>query len=254
MIYTKDIPLDNPKQAKRLGYRLPRSILLPPYLSSNPVFVDFADAIDDVFDKLVDEKTDILKNVRNMWVGNPDLENKIINHEILSVTDWSLPEQRLSVSQLKLLGMQLGVPTVMFDSLSFTQLARFIGQYWMQKGTGTFLDFINFCTGTKFVIKNCWTTDYNTFYPEGDDRIGTPIWEGGDWYPTTHVQFQAINSGTVDSTLLSQLFFEVANYNLVLHSINSYWVLDFTHFGNYSGFLLNTTAILHTEYRLDTEQ
>ena len=226
MIYTTDFHEDQ-KLAKRLGFRLPRKILLPPYLAFNPFFSEWLDATDELFDQRVEEKVEILKNLRNMWVSNPDLERKIQAGEMISQTDWSVPEQNIVLKQLNMLGLQLGVPTVMFDEYSFMNLCRFIGMYWMQKGTQTFMDFVNFCTGLQFQIVNCWTNDYKTFLPEGDDSIGTPIWEGGTWYPTTHIIFKSVNPKFTDMSMLGQLFYEIANYNLVLRSIDFVFNLEF---------------------------
>lgn len=225
--YTQDPPTLTHKETIRKGYRLPRSILLPPYLMSNPFFIEWLDAMDELFDERVDAKIYVLQNLRNMWVSNPALETKIEESQLLDLDDWSIPEQSIVLKQLNTLGLQLGVPTVMFDQYSFVNLSRYIGMYWMAKGTGTLMDFINFCTGYTFELKNCWTKDYKTFYPEGDDRVGEALWKGGEWYPTTHVQFNAINPDMTDVNLLAQLFFEIANYNLVLYSINFQFDLMF---------------------------
>ena len=115
----------------------------------------------------------------------------------------------------------------MFDEYSFMNFCRFLGIYWMQKGTQTFMDFVNFCTGTQFLISNCWTKDYKEFFAEGDEHIGTPIWEGGEWYPTTHVLFRSINPEFTDVQMLGQLFYELANYNLVLYAIDCVFNLQF---------------------------
>lgn len=226
MIYTTDFHEDQ-ALARRLGYRLPRKILLPPYLSFNPFFSEWMDATDELFDSRVEDKIEILKNLRNMWVSNPDMERKIQAGEMLAQRDWSVPEQNIVLKQLNMLGLQLGVPTVMFDEYSFMNFCRFIGLYWMQKGTGTFMDFVNFCTGMQFLITNCWTQDYKEFFPEGDERIGTPLWEGGTWYPTTHIIFRSINPEFTDVKMLGQLFYELANYNLVLYSIDCVFNIDF---------------------------
>ena len=227
MIYTTDFHEDR-VLAKRLGYRLPRKILLPPYLGFNPFFYEWMDATDELFDSRVEDKIEVIKNLRNMWVENPEVERKIQEGEMLSQRDWSVPEQAIVLKQLNMLGLQLGVPTVMFDEYSFMNFCRFIGLYWMQKGTGTFMDFVNFCTGMQFKIINCWTKDYKEFYAEDDtEHVGTPIWEGGEWYPTTHIIFKSINPEFTDVKMLGQLFYELANYNLVLYSIDCVFNLQF---------------------------
>lgn len=253
MIYTTDF-LEDRKLAKRLGYRLPRKILLPPYLSFNPFFSEWLDATDELFDSRVEDKIEILKNLRNMWVENPEMERKIQRGEMIYQDDWSVPEQNIVLKQLNMLGLQLGVPTVMFDEYSFMNFCRFLGIYWMQKGTQTFMDFVNFCTGTQFLISNCWTKDYKEFFAEGDEHIGTPIWEGGEWYPTTHVLFRSINPEFTDVQMLGQLFYELANYNLVLYAIDCVFNLQFQVPGSDDlGLLLNLPSNSHITLLIPTQ-
>ena len=251
MIYQQDIP--DPKTARTEGIRMARSIVLPPYLATNQFFVDWLDCMDQLFETSVDDKIEVIKNIRNMWVTNPQLEQKVQAQEMINQIDWSVPEQAIVLKQLNMLGLQLSSPTVMFDEYSFMNFCRFLGFYWLQKGTHTFMDFVNFCTGTQFVIKNCWTKDYINFYAEGSEEIGTPIWEGGEWYPTTHIVFQSINPTTTDVTMLGQLFYEIANYNLVLYSIDSIYNLPITNdpsAGTGGQLLINTGLCYHLEYNL----
>lgn len=249
-MYVTDYP--DRQTAKRQGIRMARSIVLPPYLSGNAFFKDWLDCMDKLFETSVDDKIDILKNIRNMWVTNPHLEQKVLEQEIIDQDDWSVPEQAIVLKQLNMLGLQLGTPTVMFNEKSFMNLCRFLGFYWLQKGTQTFMDFVNFCTGTQFVIRNCWTNDYINFYPEGAEEIGTPIWEGGDWYPTTHVLFQSINPTNTDVRMLAQLFFQVANYNLVLYAIDSVYNLPVTN-GKQGSFQLNFGLGVHDIYWISNQ-
>lgn len=252
MEYTRDFP-DTFARSVRLGYRLPRSILLPPYLEINDFFIDLADSIDSVFSEAVDTKTDILRDMRNMWVSNPDLERKIMDQEsTINKTDWSIPEQNIVLKQLNMLGLQLGVPTVMFNEVSFMNLCRYIGMFWFEKGRENFIDFINFCCETKFVIKNLWTENYVDFYPEGDENIGTPIWKGGTWYPTTHVQFQTINPTFTDINIIAQLFYEISNYNLVLESINCIYNIPIRAEGTDDGIEINTGFYFHENIMIYT--
>lgn len=249
--YVKDYP--DRATAKKEGLRLARSIVLPPYLASNSFFIDWLDCMDQLFETTVDDKIEIIKNIRNMWVTNPQLEAKVSAQEMIKQTDWSVPEQAIVLKQLNMLGLQLSTPTVMFDEYSFMNFCRFLGYYWLQKGTHTFMDFVNFCTGTQFVIKNCWTKDYVNFYTEGSEEIGTPIWEGGEWYPTTHVVFESINPSTTDVNMLGQLFYEIANYNLVLYSIDSIYNLPITNdpaSGGGGNLLLSMGFNYHTNYTL----
>jgi hypothetical protein len=219
--YTLDPPSSEPAENKRLGYRTPRSILLPPYLAVNQYFVDFMDAIDEVFESTVDTKTEILGNLRNMWVTNPEMEETYINNsELIPFEAWSQPERDLLVKQVNTLGMKLQNAGVISND-SYQTISRWVGLYWFQKGTQNFINFINYCLSASLQVTKLWTDDYINFVPEGDASIGTPIWEGGAWYPTTHVSLIANGGlGSLDINTLISFFYEIANYNLVLHSVD----------------------------------
>jgi hypothetical protein len=229
-VYTQDWPTTDVKEALRLGYRIPRDILLPPYLYVNDYFREFAEAIDNVFEPLVDIKTEILGDLRNMWVTNPTLEsNQIAKSVLIPFEAWSQPERELLVKQVNMLGMKLRSAGIISDD-SYQQIARWVGMYWFGKGTQAFIDFINYCLSTSLEVIKLWTEDYKTFVPAGSSSIGTPIWEGGTWYPTTHVRINAAGGlKNIDMQSLINFFYEIANYNLVLESINlvyNLWITD----------------------------
>lgn len=63
---------------------------------------------------------------------------------------------------------------------------------------------------------------YSIFREEGDPLIGTPVWLGGDWFPTSHVNLRyslAKYGGSLDSTEIRKFFDYVANLNLVLDAV-----------------------------------
>lgn len=217
-IFTINFPSIDYKENKRLGYRLPTKVILPQYLVSNPFFEDFFDAVDQVYDRYVYPQIDALANVRNMWYSNPYVEQKILDNSLINLSDWSIPANEVVVKQLSTLGLTLGQSAGLFTTENFLSLCRHLGQFWYEKGTDKFMDFVNFCCGTHFQMKNLWTENYSDFYPEGDAHIGTPIWEGGTWYPTTHVEFTTTDLNA-DPLLISILFSEIANYNLVMYTV-----------------------------------
>jgi hypothetical protein len=228
--YTLDVPSTNPVENKRLGYRTPRSILLPPYMAQNPYFVEFMDAIDDVFEASVDIPTEILGDLRNMWVSNPALETQYVEEaQLIPFEAWSQPERQILVKQVNMLGMKLMNAGIISND-SYQAIARWVGAYWFGKGTQSFINFINYCLSSSLQVSRLWTQDYVHFFKDGDAAIGTPLWEGGTWYPTTHVAIVAQGGlqGLDISTLIS-FFYEIANYNLVLHSVDisfDMWVTD----------------------------
>lgn len=221
-VYSIDVPSSDPKVNQRLGFRTPRSILLPPYLLFSQYWLDYTDSIDAVLGPTVDAKIDILANIRNMWVTNPELENgAIADAQLVPFDAWSQPEREILVRQVNLLGMKLQNAGVLSND-SYHTVARFVGQYWFEKGTQAFIDFINFALQSNLTVEKLWTQDYVNFTPEGDPSIGTPIWEGGTWYPTTHVAIVASGGlGAIDVNTLVSFFYEIANYNLVLQAVDS---------------------------------
>lgn len=210
---------------RKLGYRVPRSVLLPPYLAMNEYFVEYSDAIDHVFKTTVDSKIHALQNIRNMWVTNPVLEQKVIEHSIIDLDDWTKPERELLVKQVNLLGMKLKSAGVLTDD-DYLLISRFVGQYWFGKGTQAFVEFINFCLNVDLRVHRLWSEDlgdqeYHNLTRDVD-FTGTPKWEGGNWFPTTHVELEALGGlGDLTNELLAEFFYEIANFNLVLNAIDS---------------------------------
>lgn len=243
--YQVDWPSTDSTENRRLVYRYPRSILLPPYLAANPYYVDYTNAIDNVFEGQVDIKTEILQNLRNMWVTNPPLEQQIADQvsgtgtdpvtglpfmggHLIDFDQWSQPERDILAKQVNALGMKLANAGVLTDD-SYQAISRWVGMYWYGKGTRSFIDFINYCLSSFLDVKPMWTQDYVHFYRTGDSRIGTPIWQGGTWYPTTHVQLIAKGGlGDLDINTLVSFFYEIANYNLVLYSVDEEFDMPIT--------------------------
>jgi hypothetical protein len=218
--YTLSPPTTDPALNISLGYRTPRSILLPPYMALNPYFVELMDAVDAVFETNVDIPTEILGNLRNMWVTNPAMENnQIAEGEMIPFEAWSQPEWEILVKQVNMLGMKFSTASVLTND-NYQSIARWVGQYWFGKGTSAFIDFINYCLSASLAVEQLWTEDYVNFYATGDSMIGTPIWEGGTWYPTSQVSITSTGGlQNVDVTTLTTFFYEIANYNIVLHDI-----------------------------------
>lgn len=219
--YTVDQPNNPPAENKRLGYRLPRSILWPPYLIVNNYFVEYTDAIDEVFEQEVDQKTEIVQGLRNMWPTNPTMESQYVNtDQLIPFEAWSQPERGILVKQVNMLGMKLMSAGLISDD-SYQTISRWVGQYWFAKGTESFINFINYCLSASLKVDRLWTQDYVNFVPDNDPSIGTPIWEGGTWYPTSHVTITALGGlQNIDPQSLINFFYEIANYNLVLQALD----------------------------------
>jgi hypothetical protein len=177
--------------------------------------------MDEVYGPTVDAQLHTLSNIRNMWVQNPVTETYVDAQQIIPDSAWSTPDRDLVVKQVNMLGMKLQTAGIVTDD-AYQTIARFVGIYWFGKGTEKFIEFINYCLSSDLRVFMMWTTDYVHFYNEGDPAIGTPIWDGGPWYPTTHVTIQAKGGlQGVDILTLQRFFYEIANYNLVLRSIDA---------------------------------
>lgn len=213
--------MESSRERKRLGIKVPRSTLLPPYLSQNAYYVDYCDAMDAVYGPTVDEQLDALANIRNVWVQNPQTEAHVDVQELIPREDWTSFSRNLVVKQVNMLGLKLQSAGIVTDD-AYQTISRFVGIYWFGKGTEAFMEFINYCLSSDFRVYNMWTQDYELFYNEGDSEIGTPIWEGGTWYPTTHVTIEAKGGFKgIDILTLQRFFYEIANYNLVLRAIDA---------------------------------
>lgn len=218
--YTVDLPGTTAIQNRRAFTKLPRSILLAPYLVSNPYFVEYTDSIDRIFDYQIEAKIDALNNIRNMWVTTKVIEQKIINEEMISFLDWGGPERAVVVSQVNMLGLKLANAGVVSES-GYRAIAKFLGSYWFGKGKNAAIDFLNFCLGSGLTITPLVTQDYKSFVPPSS-ATGAFIYDSppGPWYPTTHVLITMPADYPVDPVTLGEFFYEVCNYNLVLYAIS----------------------------------
>lgn len=247
-----------------LGQREPRSKLLPPYLAVNPYFKEFADALDRVWATKVDNKLEVLKYIRNMWVTNPTVEQKIVDQQLIDLEDWTRPERQLLVRQVNLLGMKLKSAGLLTDQ-NYLTVSRFLGRYWFGKGTEAFIQFINFALILDLEVNKLWAerlpgleNQYSNFTrePSPGQPPGLPIWEGGTWFPTTHVEIVANKGlGEVDQTTLAEFFYEIANYNLVLSSVDASYNLPVVPIGETTtkvaaaGLVLDNVIVCSTEGR-----
>lgn len=212
---------ESSKERKRLGITIPRSTLLPPYLVTNPYFVEYTESMDAVYGPTTDAQLDTLMNIRNMWVQNPETETFVDAGEMIPRDSWPRFDRDIVVKQVNMLGLKLQTAGIVTDD-AYQTISRFVGIYWFEKGTQAFMEFINYCLSSDLRVFNMWTQDYVDFYNEGDSEIGTPIWEGGEWYPTTHVTIVAKGGlKGLDILTLQQFFYEIANYNLVLYAIDA---------------------------------
>lgn len=205
-----------------------RSVLLPPYMEGVPIWEDLVKIVDTVFEANVDDPTVWIAKLRHLWILTTSALDKVEQGQMLAVTDFELPEKEILVKQAKQLGFDF-TQTDLINEQDYQRIVRNIALYWYEKGKPNFIDFLGFVVQGVIKVNNLWstTTDqsswntYGSFLPEGDLGIGTPVWVGGEWFPTTHVQvvFDPFKFEAPALQKLINLFYTIANYNLVLESV-----------------------------------
>ena len=204
-----------------------RDKLLPPYMLETQAWPDLVTAIDAVFNPAIDNPTAWLGTLRDAWNLTTASETALKDaSQIIASTQFEEVEKNILVRQANMLGFDL-TDSDLLTSDDYQRIVRSLPLYWYSKGTPGLQDFLGFVFNSIFSIVYLWSTpgvDYGTygpFLPEGDPGIGTAVWDGGDWFPTTHVQveFDPFKFGDISEAKLRGLFYALANYNLVLQSI-----------------------------------
>jgi hypothetical protein len=199
-----------------------RQILMPPAQGQNQLYLDLADATDEAFDVLgIDLNIEALRTLRqpftisDMVVSEAEEQGKLVS--LSQVTTQDLETLILSANMLGFRFRQSDI----FTQEDFLRLVTYLGEYYhADKGTQSWEDFLGFALNAEFRVLNTWTEDYVHFYTEGDPAIGTPIHDGGTWYPTTHVVLEYdITRFAGQSASVVEFFYYFANINLVLWAI-----------------------------------
>lgn len=194
------------------------SELLPDYLKEDQRWVDLCDAIDYAWSLKVNQGKHSLKHVRHTHVLTTLGAAKRTNRQLLAPTDYELPDLDLAIKQSNLLGMRLSNPEGVLPEL-LPNLIRNVGSFWYSKGLPDFAAFIAYVFNTPVQMHNLWTEDYINFVKEGEQ--GTPIWNGGTWYPTTHVliYYNEDIQHPLPIQAMINVWLDISNYNLVLHGV-----------------------------------
>jgi hypothetical protein len=197
--------------------------LLPTYMHE-PIWLDLADVIDELFDDELSGAQKCMQFIRYLYIPTDAVEQRVEDRLMIDSTMFDVPERTVAINQSNLLGLTISKPSGL-SQFDFVNINRNVGLFWYSKGTFDFIDFLGYCLNAELSLVSMWTNDYVTFYPEGDPFLstGTPIWEGGIWYPTTHVSI-TWDSGKFNVPLnnVVSLFNDVSNYNLVLNDISTF--------------------------------
>jgi hypothetical protein len=197
-------------------------------MEESPVWQDLITIIDSVFESSVDNPTQWLAQLRFLWIVTTDALDKVTTGQMLTAADFEVPEKEILIKQAKQLGFDFQ-QTDLISSDDYQRIVRNIALYWYSKGKPNFIDFLGFVVEGVITIVNLWSNTqdqpswntYGSFLEEGDPGIGTPVWVGGTWFPTTHVRvvFDPFKFDAPQITKLVNLFYTIANYNLVLESV-----------------------------------
>lgn len=198
---------------------------LPSYLADVPAWVQLAEAMDTVLGKMLQERTQKLANVRDVNNWHPKALAAKQGVAILDGSDrayegevWNDPASRVRTAMM--LGFNFfNIYTL--DADTYDQFVKMAVQFYPEQGTNTWADFLGFATNSMIRVSPLWTQDYASFLAEGDPLIGTPVYEGGTWYPTSHVdvKINANFSNKVDLVDFYDLLKFAAPINLVFRDV-----------------------------------
>lgn len=203
-----------------------RRVLMPPAQGRNEFWNYLADAIDEVFYTLgIDPGIKSLSTIRQPFtINDMVLQDSVNQNKLISLAQLYATYNVQELETLILAANQLGFrfpQSDIFNQDDFLRIVRFVSEYyWEDKGLESWQDFLGFALNAQFQVLNTWTENYMQFYDEGDPIIGTPIYEGGTWYPTTHVVLEYdITKFAGNHAYVVDFFYYFANINLVLWAI-----------------------------------
>lgn len=196
-----------------------RDRLLPPNYTDASLWKDLADAIDAVFKDSIDNPVKLLPLLRDTFPYRFAEWGEELPYGIFDKTDlYPFPKEEYILVN-NYLGFSFS--NSLFEREDFQNLSSNIGSYYAVKGSENFMDFFGYCLGAQFNAVPLWTQNYADFYEEGDLAIGTPVYQGGSWYPTTHVDltYDFAKFGIFSPYDVADFFYYVAPINLVLRRV-----------------------------------
>lgn len=222
-------------------------------LRVNPIWPEIFDAVDTVIRTQVTEPRTDLAQIRDParyhrgeWINAPDGSRVIINHLELradgsvrafcqridapDVIEIELPNN-LKDRDVLINGARYHGFDYYSDTLStadYGLLNNWIEYFWPESGTQSYVRFMGFVKHMELFADPLWTTEVgiggvDDTHPYLETQAGQlkPVWNGGDNYPTSHVQlrYDSVEFNDVDVDDLFRLFYLLAPINLVLERI-----------------------------------
>lgn len=189
-----------------------RSILLPDSLNTE-VWRTLMDAVDSVWKESIDAKIVDIARINEVIRLHTTSDLQLTSESLIDIMD-----RETAIKKLNSLGLSLRSTNGISDK-ALTRLCANISKYWFEKGSKRFIPFLSYTLGVRLKVVQLYTSDYTNFLEEGDSGIGTSIYDGGTWYPTSHVNVY-VDPGTLIETDLqsfTDIFFCVVPYTLVVH-------------------------------------
>lgn len=183
-----------PKSSYAEGYDL--SYLLPKIFRSEDLWSHLLDAVVAVTDKHVHAPLATAATIRV-----PESQGRI--YKILHA---------------KMMGYPMASKYT--TDAAYDRLNNNIGEYLYEQGKDNFIAFLGYVMGMKLALVRLWTKDYITF--SASPGANATVFNGGDWYPTTHVGVVYDTNDNVSSRLrmtedeIIAKFYETAPIDLVL--------------------------------------
>ncbi len=231
--------------------------LLPHYMR-DARWEDLCEAVDTILGDQFDSSEKLLKYIRHQYIPNDLVIEKSASGTMIRLEDWDIPDRKTAALQTELDGLRV-MDASYLDAQSFAGFHRNLPSFWYSKGTFDFIDFIAYCINQKLEMIHLWTTDHQTFLDADTFKAGessgayTAVYNGGPWYPTTHVRLRfypdspmGMDVPFADQILMARLFYDVSNLNLVLQAIEEYrmyWIKGVFDVGSANGTV--ASRILH---------
>jgi hypothetical protein len=181
--------------------------LLSSYYKDRQVWVDFASAVEDVFFQNIETPTRQIEELRFLK------ENT---------------DEAVLVETCRLMGFDLTQDILNLSVSRFTSIVNQLPLYNDYNGRDEFTKFLGLILGSPCHIIPLYTQDYDKFESKPQ---GLMLYEGGNWYKSTHVDFVVKRDNlmyvelSAGQTLLSraiEIFYDQAPITLVIHRLIFY--------------------------------
>lgn len=194
--------------------------MLPPYLEGE-LWEQLIEALDEAFAPMDDARRQL--QLTRVPVNTDDVvftTSRDVNR-LTRLEDVESQEREALIQSAKILGFNYRASDL-FKPSDYLRISQYIAAYYAEtKGTQGWQDFLGFCVNANFQVKSLWTRDYKDFIVEGEPGIGFAVYDGGDWYPTTHVtlEYDPTAFNTLSNKEIGDFFYYFANINLLLQFI-----------------------------------